>query len=170
MRTRWFVALTCLPIGGIPAWCQNGYHEIRQASPELCGAPSRTIPVPQGLALNFDRNGEADPFLERNAKPVHLMYSFYQVQQVCPMADGRLIVFGDLGNGLSVYKLDARHSEPLDAFLPWVLVCLPIKDGLCFGSFIPDRRNCLPLTNTSFTIFPRPLSGTERWGCRFLTR
>jgi hypothetical protein len=145
MRKFLFIALVSV-ICPTLAYCQNGYHEVRQLSPELCGKPGATVSLPRDFSVTFNQDGEAQLFTQNGATGIHLKYSLYQIEEVCPLPDGRIVVFGDTGSGTSFYILDRANSSPLDTVITYGARMSPDQRWIVYRKFFP-RGTELPASD-----------------------
>jgi hypothetical protein len=139
--------LALLPfLCSIPAFCQNGFHELRQSSPELCGRPGGTVPLPRDFSATFDQDGIAKLFVTNGVGGIPLKYSLYSIEEVCPASGRRLVVFGDVGNGTSLYVIDGANPSLLDTVLAFYPRMSPDQTWVVYVKFYPRHTELPPST------------------------
>jgi hypothetical protein len=74
---------------------------------------------------------------------VHLKYPPYEITEVCALADGRLVIFGDAGYGANLSLVDEAHSQYLDTFLAHYALMSPDRRWIVYEKFYP-RSTELP--------------------------
>ncbi len=125
-----------LMLGGLcPLWCQ-----IPQSHPEYCGQAAPTAPLPDVSATVDRPNGRAVLHLRRGGSTadVALEDSFIEeISQVCPLSDGRLVVFGDVGGAMAVYIVGKAPARAQDRFLAYTPAISPDERWIAFVKFFP---------------------------------
>src|SRR5690242_5800843 len=91
---------------------------IKQSSPELCGrAPGTYIPIPADMAVTIDHSiDQATLSLQVSGATRSIQYPgvVAYIPQVCPLADGRAVVFGNAYQAMNLLILDTRTGAVLD--------------------------------------------------------
>src|ERR1035438_7516134 len=107
MRTAPIVSLLALLCSG-PALCQ-----LPQLHPELCGTPNGAISLPSEISATKGAGLEVDVSLRRGAPSVRVP-DVYEVEEVCPLRDGRFVVFGNMMSGMSFSIVEPANPLPVD--------------------------------------------------------
>lgn len=84
------------------------FGQINQTFPELCGKSDGAVPLPPTIRATIDRSlGQGDLYLEigDTTNKISLPGVVNEVDEVCPLTDGRLVVFafserGGLGEAI----------------------------------------------------------------------
>lgn len=72
------------------------HGQISQTHPELCGDPYATVQLPIGVSGIVNRSigtGKLTVKTQDSTKEVAIPWVVDEFQQVCPLADGKLVVF-----------------------------------------------------------------------------
>ena len=128
------LAVLVLIFAVCPVWGQ-----IVQSHPEYCGiAGGVNPPLPPDISVTIDQSaGHAVLYIDRGgmAKAVPLPDLISEVAEVCPLADGRLVVFADFG-GTDVFIVDRVTASVTNGSRPISRKCPPTSDGSFIGSSI----------------------------------
>ncbi len=151
--------ITLIPlVFSCSALCQNGFHEVRQLSPELCGGTAAALP--RGFSATFDQDGPMI-FTDNGSPGIPLGYSLYQIVEVCALADGRLVIFGDTGNRFSLSIIDGAHSARLGTFLAFDPRMSPDQRWIAFHKHYP-RNTELP-SSDEYLLYDLSKSFADNW-------
>ena len=143
MKTR----LTILLLAGcsVPGFSQNGFHEVSQRTPELCGKTGGTVPLPNGFSATFGNSGGPTISVRNGAPAIPLKYPLYQIEEVCPLSGGRLVVFGEVvGNGSSFHIVDTASTSLLDTVLTLYPSTSPDQRWIVYNKFVPRSTELPP--------------------------
>jgi hypothetical protein len=120
--------------------------QIAQNHPELCGNEIQATPVPPGVtAITHQSNGAATLTIEtdRGTRRIDLPGVQSEIQQVCPIARDRLVVFGSYYDAsYFVYIIDRKEAILVDSFVTFPQLCLRITAGWRCASFIRRTPRC----------------------------
>lgn len=109
-----------LAVGLCPVWGQ-----IAQSRPEHCGILGDVSPPLPDISATIDQHGQAVLYIGRGsfARGMPLMVGtlpslISEIAAVCPLSDGRLVVFGDMRGAVAVHIVDRTKASVVDSF--WV--------------------------------------------------
>lgn len=120
--------------------------EIAQSHPEFCGIPGGINPrvppdvsgtVTDGKAVLYIRRGTTEAVVPLMLGTLHSYIS--EISEVCPLADGRLVVFGEAMWGTNVYVVDPTKAVLLDSFTTYSPVLSPDQHWIAYAKFYPIR-------------------------------
>ncbi|HEY1339910.1 MAG TPA: hypothetical protein VGF59_20500 [Bryobacteraceae bacterium] len=120
--------------------------QIAQDRPDLCGTPDRIVPVPPNLAA-FPFDGGIDLSIPLTGRTVDFrMGAVDAIQQICPLGNGRLLVFGRFNdpNGLAVYLIDAVKGVRLDRFSVRNPAVSPDQHWMALREYFPAFMESVP--------------------------
>jgi hypothetical protein len=60
-----------------------------------------------------------------------------EIAEVCPLSDGRLVVFGDMGGAVAVYLIDKTKASVMDMFWAYYPVISPDQRWIAYLKFYP---------------------------------
>jgi len=115
--------------------------QIAQSHPEYCGIPGGMNPTLPDLSASIESDGGriALRFGRGDSAPAITLPGYFinEVSEVCPLSDGRLVVFAKFG-GIDVTIVDpAKHAVP-DHFLAYDPVSLsPDQRWIAYVKFFP---------------------------------
>ena len=119
-----------------PVWGQ-----IAQSHPEYCGIPGNVNPPLSNVSATVDlSNGHATLFIGQGtaAKVVELPPNLIsEISEICPLSDGRMVVFGDFGGGIAIDVVDTIHASVLDSFLAYRPALSPNQRWIAYDKFYP---------------------------------
>jgi hypothetical protein len=94
--------------------------QLPQLHPELCGTPNGVVALPVGMSAVIDRDDVIVRFFFKNAATISATAFLDEIAEVCPLSDGRIVVFGAGSGGLrgatSIYVIDEATPALLDNF------------------------------------------------------
>ena len=131
-----FVSAALLALA-IPA---NG--QIAQDKPGLCGLPGASIPLPDGITASSDPDlGVSTLTIARpgSPAPATLRFAAGRVDEVRPLAAGRLLIFGFTGVCSSIAIVDRNSAKLDDSFDADALAVSPDRHWLLFRAFYPPQ-------------------------------
>jgi len=137
MKNTLYAVLLALLCSG-PAICQ-----LAQLHPELCGTPNGVIALPQGISVTG--GPEIELFIRLGA-PALKIQGPYEIDEVCPLSDGRLVVFGNMSNGSSFSIVDPTKPSLVDTVWAYGPVLSPDEKWIVFRKFYP-RTTDLPASD-----------------------
>ncbi len=120
-----------------PIWGQ-----IAQSHPEYCGIPGGVNPPPPDMSATIDSSGHAVLYLGRGRStpgiPLRgaLPSSISEIAEVCPLSDGRLVVFGDFG-GTDIYIVDRTKASVVDTFTAYTPRISPDQRWIAYVKMYP---------------------------------
>ncbi len=113
--------------------------QIAQSHPEYCGIRGGVSPPLLDISATIDQtDGHPVLYLGRGSSATALRLPGYWITgiaEVCPLSDGRLVVFADFG-GTDVHIVDRMKSSVVDSFTTYFRRCLGMDDGLFTRSSI----------------------------------
>ena len=126
------------------------FGQINQTSPELCGRADRAVPLPSTVRATVDRSiGQGDLYLEIGGvtKKISLPGVVNEIDEVCPLSDGRLIVFsfterGGLGE---IDIVNSTNGSLLDSIWGFTPAMSPNQRWLAYRKFYPKHTE-LPVS------------------------
>jgi len=134
----------------LPAWGQ-----IAQSSPRYCGLPGDVNPGLGDLWATIDPEGHAQLLIGRGAggpgirlgfdEESGLEDSLAEIAEVCPLSDGRLVVFGQMSNGVATYIIDRTKGSVVDHFWCFNPIISPDQRWIVYTTFYP-RHTEFPTT------------------------
>ena len=136
MRPWMLVVLVALPALG----------QLAQDHPELCGKPNANIPFPFNLTV-VSTAAKTDLTISLNGSTAKVEMAVVQkVDEVCPIAGGRLLVFGGTGGGGHVVDLIAEATGAvLDSFIVMSPAVSPDQHWLAMRDWIIPQSE-IPVT------------------------
>jgi len=127
---------------------QRPTGQIVQMSPELCGKPDASIPVPANISASFDiSDGTAQLlFLRNNAveKRLDLPGVVDQIDEVCPISNQRLLIFSSNTVGATLFIIDLTKSALIDSFWCFKPALSPNQRWLVYRKFYPRHTQFPP--------------------------
>lgn len=129
------LSLLMMSLAVAPAWSQ-----IQQLHPEICGTPDRVIGAPNDFAVVIDHSqGSGELFIGRSsdAKKVEVPRVIDGVDQVCPLSDGRIVLFGGTYNGTNINIIDVGKTRILDSFDGFDPRMSPDQRWIAYRKFYP---------------------------------
>ena len=142
MKTVIFVALFPL------IFVSSSFCQIDQDHPELCGKPGGTVPLPPNIAAAIDRSiGQGDLFLGsgNSATKISLPGVVNKIAEVCPLSDGRLVVFAESGYSTNIDIVDRAGALLKDDIWAFTPAMSPDQRWLAYRKFYP-RHTELPVS------------------------
>ena len=136
MRLGLFVLL--LEVCIFPAWGQ-----LAQSNPEYCGLQGGASPplADVSASVNPAASHRVTLYVDRGngaiAIPLEESSQVSEILQICPLADGRLVVFGDIRGASAVYVVDKATASGLDFFYAFRPVMSPDQRWIAYGKFFP---------------------------------
>jgi len=118
--------------------------QIYQSRPEYCGRPADANPPLPDISAAFDGNGEAVLHVGA-AGPARgislhgagsLPSILHRIDEVCPLDDGRLVVFGGLG-ATEILIVDPAKGTVVDDFFVWRPVISPDQRWIVYEKMYP---------------------------------
>ena len=124
--------------------------QINQISPEVCGTPNIAVPLPPNIRATLDPStGEGSLYIGvgDTSRKISLPGVVNEVDEVCPLKDGRLAVFafaekGGLGE---VYLINRADGSLLDYLWGFAPAMSPNQRWLVYRKFYPARTE-LPVS------------------------
>lgn len=115
-----------------PTWAQ-----ITQSHPEYCGISGGVNPPLLNISATLNPNSHTVLYVGQSGSVVTLSdYFITEISEICPLSDGRLVVFGDMG-GTEVYIVDPTKASVLDSFMAYRPVMSPNQRWIAFIKFYP---------------------------------
>jgi len=120
--------------------------QIAQSHPEFCGIPGGINPplppdvsatVTDDRAVLHIRQGTTDAVVPLMLGTLHSSIS--EIAEVCPLTDGRLVVFATGGWPTDVHVVDPARAAQLDSFSASGPVLSPDQRWIAYVKFIPPR-------------------------------
>ena len=120
--------------------------QIAQSHPEFCGVPGGTNPqlpsdvsatVTDDQAVLHIRRGTDDSVVPLMLGTLPSMIS--EIAEVCPLADGRLVVFGRAMWATNVYLVDRTKAVQLDSFTAYNPILSPDQRWIAYAKFYPAQ-------------------------------
>ena len=134
MKTNFFVLFfaSCLST----VWSQ-----ITQSHPEYCGTPGNLNPPLPAVTATIDSNsGIATLFIGSGALALQDGL-VSEVSEICPLSDGRLIVFGEIpryeGIAEDIFIVDPAKNSLVDSFMAYRPVISPNQRWIAYVKFAP---------------------------------
>jgi hypothetical protein len=131
MRLALYALISAFCVG--PVWGQ-----IAQSHPEYCGIPGGASPPLLDISATIDSGGHAVLYIGRG-KPtegIPLEGSLLaQIAEVCPLSDGRLVVFADIGGAIATYIVDRAKASVLDYFWAYAPLMSPDQRRIVYDKF-----------------------------------
>ncbi len=136
------LAVLALVCAVCPAWAQ-----IAQSHPEYCGIPGDVNPrVPPEVSAIIDQSdGHAVVYVRQGSstREIPLMIGtlpslISEISQVCPLSDGRLVIFGEFG-GTDVFIIDTAKASLVDSFPTYFPVMSPDQRWIVYRKFYPTH-------------------------------
>jgi hypothetical protein len=118
-----------------------GLHsQISQNHPEFCGDSHSNVQLPPGVSGLIDPANGSGKLIVRtkvafNDIAVPGMVS--EFQQLCPLGNGRLVVFASNGAGENVVIVDGKNGSRLDSFDGGFAILSPNQRWIAFTKFYP---------------------------------
>ena len=120
-----------------PLFCQ-----ILQNHAELCGAGRPQFPLPRGLSATINpSNGQAT--LDHAERKIGLHGSNDQIRQVCPLASGKLVIFGFNSVAYQINIVDLKRGELSDSFRAYDPLMSPDQRWIAYRDFFPPQSEVL---------------------------
>jgi hypothetical protein len=118
---------------------QPAISQIIQDQPELCGKPDSNVEVPANITATLG-DGKYELRLQLRDKTVTIeMAGVEKLQEVCPLENGRVLVFGLLNypNAHVVYLIDANAGTELDSLTVSSPAVSPDQHWLAARAWVP---------------------------------
>lgn len=119
------------------------WGQIAQSHPEYCGIPGGLNPTLPNISATIDQEGYAVLYTDRGDSATGirldigtLPISISQIAEVCPLADGRLVVFADYG-ATYIYIIDTKKPSRVDSFAAWDAAISPDQRWITFVKIYP---------------------------------
>jgi hypothetical protein len=128
--------------------------QIDQTHPELCARPAGAVPIPPNLSVTVDRSvGHADLFLGNglSAVKIDIPGVVVEIEEVCPLLDGRVVLFGGTYNSTNINIIDPAAAKLTDSFSGFNPAMSPNQRWLAFRKFYP-RHTELP-TSEEYLLY-----------------
>jgi hypothetical protein len=133
MKLAYYALFSLACLG--PAWSQ-----IAQSHPEYCGISGGLNPPLQGISATIDpTDGHAVLYLGEGSQAHEVRLPDYwisEISEICPLSDGRLVVFANFG-GTDVYIVDRAKGTVMDWFRAYFPVMSPDQRSIVFLKFYP---------------------------------
>jgi hypothetical protein len=114
------------------------WGQIAQSHPEYCGVPGGVNPPQPDVSVSIDQQGNSFLFIGRgNSVPGipltvgGLPSLISEISEVCPLSDGRLVLFGNYG-GTAVFVVDRNKPSLVDSFDAYYPVISPDQRWIAF--------------------------------------
>ena len=135
MRLGLFVLL--LEVCIFPVWGQ-----LAQSNPEYCGIPEGVGPRLGDISANVNpADHRVTLYIGRGSGTVEVLLAetsiVLQIAAVCPLSDGRLVVFGDMGLTIVVYIVDKARASVVDEFWAFRPVLSPDQRWIAYVKQYP---------------------------------
>jgi hypothetical protein len=120
--------------------------QITQSHPEYCGIPGNlNPPLPPVTARVDSNNGTATLFLSQRSSATAVLRLqddlVSEISEVCPLSDGRLVVFGEIpryeGVAENIFVVDSAKSSLVDSFSAYRPVLSPNQRWIAYVKFHP---------------------------------
>jgi hypothetical protein len=115
--------------------------QISQDRPALCGISNATVPVPKGITATLDPSRATSVIAlstKEGEKTIALPGSVIQIQQVCPLHNNQVILFGTASSWLyNIAIIDTSKGELLDSFYGSSPSMSPNQNWLMLRKFYP---------------------------------
>lgn len=120
--------------------------QIAQSHPEFCGIPGGINPqlppdvsatVTDDEAVLHIRRGTTDAVVPLMLGTLPSMIS--EIAEICPLAGGRLVVFGKAMWGTNVYVVDRMKAVQLDSFTAYNPALSPDQHWIVYAKFYPAQ-------------------------------
>jgi hypothetical protein len=120
------------------------FGQIDQTHPELCGKPDGVVPLPSNVWATVDlSDGEGSLFIGTSVSSVKISIPGVVadvIEEVCPISNNRLVVFGNAGKGLkNINIIDTAKAALLDSFYGYRPAMAPNQRWLVYGKFYPQH-------------------------------
>ena len=130
MRVVFFILIAAV----WPVWGQ-----IAQSHPEYCGVSGQSNPpLPPDISAIIDpSDGHVVVYIGQGSPATALRmpgYSISEIAEVCPLPDGRLVIFADFG-GTDVYIVDRIKASLTDSFMAYFPVMSPDQRWIVYRKF-----------------------------------
>ena len=138
-RTRLTVGgLVLAMIVACPSWAQ-----IAQDRPELCGAKLETVPLPGNVTARPDSSMSSILVLAGPIRQGEILFKAHAVEQVCPISQDRILVFGQaIPGAYHTDLIDVKAAKLVDEFDTWFApVISPDHRWLIMRAFYPARSD-----------------------------
>jgi len=140
--------------------------QVRQSHPEYCGIPGDLNPALQDVSASVDQQENAVLYVGRGSSvkaiPLYiggLPALVSEISQVCPLSDGRLVVFGETG-ATYVFIVDPARAVLVDSFLSYWPGISPNQHWIAYEKFFPlhgvDGSSEIMLVRPDKTSLPEP--------------
>ena len=119
-----------------PVWAQ-----ITQSHPEYCGIPGGVNPPSPNVSATLNRSaGHATLYIGQGSA-VELPGLISEISEVCPLSDGRLVVFGEIpryeGIAENIFVVDTTKNSLVDSFWVYHSVLSPDQRWIAYTKFAP---------------------------------
>lgn len=121
-----------------PLFCQ-----ILQNHPELCGDKRNPAQAPPGLVATIDRSNSTATLEYGSGATMLLEGANDEIQEVCPLASGKVAVFGYNYVGYEINIVDLAHMQVADSFLAYDPMMSPNRRWLASRHFYPPQSEVL---------------------------
>jgi len=133
--------------------------QIEQSHPQYCGIPGGVSPPLPDISATVDqREGRTTLYIGRDSAAVGIPLvgsPISEIAEVCPLPDGRLVVFGDMGGAVAVNIVDKTKASVVDLFWAYYPVISPNQRWIAYLKFYPlhgvegsNQRMIYDLTRT----------------------
>jgi hypothetical protein len=86
------------------------------------------------------KNGSTALYIGRGSAAVRVSLEgslISEIAEVCPLPDGRLVVYGDMGHATAVYVVDKARASVVDAFWAYYPAMSPDQRWIAYVKFYP---------------------------------
>lgn len=134
MKTTPLIVLLALSCSH-PALCQ-----LAQLHPELCGTPNAVVALPPAISAMRATGYDLNIFLRSGAPGIPIPGPL-DVEEVCPLPDGRLVVFGNMMTGKSFSIVDPAKPSTIDTVWGYDPLLSPDQKWIVFRKFFPRQTD-----------------------------
>ena len=119
-----------------PLWGQ-----IAQSHPEYCRIPGGVNPSSADISAAVDpREGLATLYIGQGSSAIAIRLErslIAEIAEVCPLSDGRMVVFADMGGALAVYLVNKAKASVIDLFWAYYPAVSPDQRWIAYVKFYP---------------------------------
>ena len=124
------------------AVCMNPvWGQIAQSYIEYCGLPGGANPPLTDISATVDRaKGSATLYIGSGSPAAGIPLEdalISEIAQVCPLSNGRLVVFADMVGASAIYLIDKASASVMDLFWAFDPVISPDQRWIAYAKFYP---------------------------------
>ena len=116
--------------------------QIAQDKPELCGKKNQFVPLPANISATQGDSGVFSTLFLKAAEmtsPAAIRVTMGSVDEVCPISQTRLVVFGNSNPATSIAIVDQKAGKLIDWFYAYDPAISPNQHWLVLRDFYPPQ-------------------------------